>query len=192
MVNVMNLVADPAIRAMLACALSLLFSLVAAHKLFAPVAFRTTLAAYAILPNNVNAIVARLLPWLEICIALALLHPQSRFYAAFAAALLLGVYGAAIGVALMGGRAIADCGCSFGDDRQAIQWALVWRNLLLALIALGLAFIEMTLQRQPNLRTLSAYDMFTIVLGMLVAGVMYALTNILIANHYRLQELFRD
>lgn len=188
----MNLITDPATGATLACALSLLFALAGAHKLRAPDEFRETLAAYAILPVALNGIATRLLPLLEITTAIALLYPQWRPYAACEAAMLLGLYAMVIGITMASGRRIADCGCSFGEDKQAVQWALVWRNLLLALFALGLALIELTHHREPNLRALSSYDLFTIVLGVMVASAIYSVANTLIANHYRLQELLHD
>lgn len=188
----MNLLTDPVISATLACALSLLLALAGAHKLRAPDEFRATLEAYAILPVGSTGIATRLLPLFELAIAIALLHPQWRAHAACGAAALLGGYTLVVGIAMANGRRIADCGCSFGTEKQAVQWALVWRNLFLALIATGLTFIELTIQQETGLRALTAYDLFTILLSVMFVSAIYSVTNILIANHYRLQELLHD
>lgn len=56
--------------------------------------------------------------------------------ASLLAAALLVIFATAIAINLRRGRDEIDCGCRHSALRQRLRWALVWRNSLLALLAL--------------------------------------------------------
>lgn len=112
----------------------------AAHKFLDFTWFAHTLAEYRILPVGLAVPAAGFLLAAEVAITLGLVLPQSRYYAAAGAALLLTLYGGAIAVNLLRGRTRIDCGC--GGAGQGLSWFLVWRNTAL----LGLA---LTAAQQP-------------------------------------------
>jgi len=131
---------DPVADLTLRAALALLFVVAAGHKLRDPRRFRATLAAYRLLPGALAPFAATLVVGLEVAIAAALLVPGARAAGLLAAAALLVVYGAAIGINLARGRRDIDCGCAGPAVRRPINGALVARNATLAAVALaGLA-----------------------------------------------------
>ena len=187
----MNVLTDPAVVATFASGLALLFALAGTHKLRAPGQFLTALANYAVLPPAGLALTGRLLPWVELAIAFGLMHPRIRPFAAIGSAGILALYGWVMARAMAQGREIGDCGCSLGQEPHPVQWALVWRNLVLALLAVLVAAISaMSTSSALVARELSTYDLLTIALAVAMASLLYALLNTLITNHYR-QRAFR-
>lgn len=98
--------------------------------------FEGVLANYRLLPRWAIAPVHVLLPLVEIAVAIAVLTRPAL--GAPAAALLL-LFAAAMAVNLRRGRRDIDCGCHQSALRQRLSWALVWRNGVLALLALAAA-----------------------------------------------------
>jgi hypothetical protein len=128
---------DPAIQLSCRLGLALLFVLATAHKLRDFAAFRSQLAAYRIVPDGLVLPLAALLPGIETAIAVALLTSATAATAALAAAVLLTVYSSAIAVNLVRGRTDIDCGC--GAAGTKLSTALVARNAVATLVALGAA-----------------------------------------------------
>jgi len=108
------------------------------HKLADHAMFRATLADYGLLPARWVPAAAVALTIAEALIALGLVVPASRAFAAFAAAALLALYAWAIAVNLRRGHVTIDCGC--GGPGHGLSWMLVARNLGLVLVALLAAF----------------------------------------------------
>ncbi len=106
----------------------------AAHKFFDFTWFSHILAEYRILPGTIAVPSAVLLTALEVAVAFGLVVPQTRPVAAFAAAVLLLIYAAAMAANLLRGRTRIDCGC--GGAGQGISWFLVARNVALTGLAL--------------------------------------------------------
>jgi uncharacterized membrane protein len=106
----------------------------AAHKVFDFTWFAHTLAEYRILPAALAVPTAGLLLAAEAAVTLGLVLPQTRPFAAAGAVILLALYGAAIAINLLRGRNRIDCGC--GGTGQGLSWFLVFRNALLAGLAL--------------------------------------------------------
>lgn len=104
------------------------------HKALDFTWFAHTLAEYRILPAGLAVPATGFLLAAEIAVTLGLVLPQSRFYAATGAALLLVLYGTAIAVNLLRGRTRIDCGC--GGAGQGLSWFLVGRNAALFGLAL--------------------------------------------------------
>ncbi|GAA6151994.1 MauE/DoxX family redox-associated membrane protein [Pseudoteredinibacter isoporae] len=92
---------------------------------------------YAYVPRSLQGIATvRAIAAGEILIALGLLLPFSKTLAAIACALLMLVYGALLSAQWLQGKRDMDCGCSGPAVALKISPALLWRNLVLALLAL--------------------------------------------------------
>ena len=131
---------DPTLVLAAALVLAAVFGTAGPPKLAARDAFAGVLANYRLLPDRLVTPVALVLPGLEIAVALGLLLPATRPPAALGACLLLLLFAAAMAVNLLRGRSDIDCGCAIGLLRERIGWPLVARNLLLAVVALLLAW----------------------------------------------------
>src|ERR1700716_183312 len=122
---------DPAIGAMLAGALALLFVSAAFNKLRSLQRFAEVFRAYRLLPEAV-ARLSWLVPALELTVGVGLLARRSRAGASAAGAALLLAYAAAIAINLQRGRRDVACGRGGRLERRPIAAWMVWRNLLLA------------------------------------------------------------
>lgn len=90
---------------------------------------------FELLPEHTTRFVGIALPWVELVIACALLSGVFMPWSALAASSLFFLFGAAITINLLRGRRNIDCGC-FGPSTQGhLTWALVVRNIALALLA---------------------------------------------------------
>ena len=156
---------DPAVGALLAGAFALLFASAALHKLLDPQHFAAAFSAYELVPASLGFL-SRLVPLLELAVALALLAARWRSSAAVVGGALLLVYAAAIAVNLRRGRADLDCGCAGPAARRPIRTWMVWRNILLAALLAALL-----LPRAP--RPLTAADALTIGAGITVVALLY-------------------
>lgn len=101
-------------------------------------AFEAVIGDYRLLPASLLRPTAVVVPVVEGALALAWLAAPwwpdvATFVAVATTALLLG-YGGAIAANLRRGRSWIDCGCGGGEQ---LSWALVARNAVLALFALG-------------------------------------------------------
>ena len=112
--------------------LAIVFVTAAAGKLQHAEVLEGVVANYRLLPAKLVRPVAKVLPWAELLVGLALLAPVSSPIAAAAAVVLLLGFAWAMAVNLTRGRAHIDCGCQRSELRQPLQWSLVARNLLLA------------------------------------------------------------
>ncbi len=131
---------DPTLALAAALLLAAIFGSAGPAKLMARDAFAGVVANYRLLPDPLVTPVALVLPCLEIVVALGLLLPATRPLAALMAAFLLLLFAAAMAVNLLRGHSDIDCGCAIGRLRERIGWPLVARNLLLAVVALLLAW----------------------------------------------------
>src|SRR2546423_2749163 len=122
---------DPAIGAMLAGALALLFVSAAFNKLRSLQRFAEVFRAYRLLPDGA-ARLSWLVPALELTVGVGLLARRSRAGASAAGAALLVAYAAAIAINLQRGRRDLACGCGGPPERRPIAAWMAWRHLLLA------------------------------------------------------------
>jgi len=145
-------------------------------------AFSQVLTGYQILPAILGPFAAVVIPLAEIILSVAVLRYQSAF-ASMAIAGLLAVYGFAIFINIRRGNLSLDCGCQFGEARQSISMALVYRNIILvgATLLLLLPAVD---------RPLGVYDYGAIVFGVLVSALFYITLNKLIANATTYREVF--
>jgi hypothetical protein len=126
---------DPLPQLAIAWALAALLGAAALHKLSAWQEWPGVVRNYALLPDAVAGVTAVLLPCAEALAAGALLWPASRPAGAAVAATLLAAYAVALRINLWRGRTMIDCGCFGARLRQGIAPWMVWRNVLLVLLA---------------------------------------------------------
>jgi uncharacterized membrane protein YphA (DoxX/SURF4 family) len=117
--------------------IGLVFLVAAVPKLRDPAAFRSSVAAYKILPEALVTPVARALPPLEVAIGLMLITGILVVPVSVLAALVLVGFAAAIWYAVERGSKIG-CGCGF-RQLQTVSRALVARNAALTAAALAAA-----------------------------------------------------
>lgn len=166
---------DPVVGAIVCGSFALLFAIAAAHKLRAPGSFAATLTAYQVLPTFLVVPGSILVPVLEGLVAAGLLLESTREVASVAGSALLVMYAAAMGLNLLRGRRLLDCGCLGPHRRAMVSAALVWRNVLMALALLAAGCIRWTA------RPLGWLDVGTTLVAVCVFALMYAATNGLLA-----------
>lgn len=182
---VARLLADPVLVLASSLALAGLLLGAAIHKLRQPGQFLAALAAYGLLPARMTAAVWWSIPLGESVLALSLLDGATRPLAAAGVTMLLLGYASVMALALARGRRLDDCGCSLGHTRQPVSGALVWRNVLLALMAVNLS-------REATPRGLGPYDWALVLVIALAGGALYAVANALIATHGYTRALRHD
>ncbi len=135
---------DPAIVLAAQVFLACVFLGAAVGKLRAWTQFQGVVQNYRLLPAPFALAVAYGLPPLELAVGAALLVPLAAPVAAGAgaagAALLLLVFAGAMAINIMRGRTDIDCGCFQSAFKQRLSWWLVGRNLIMAAVALDIAY----------------------------------------------------
>ena len=126
----------PALLLFLRCALSALFSVAGAAKLFDPRRFRSSLTLFG-LPSNAVALAATVIPLIEILVSALLVPSASARGATVAALCLIVVFTGAVVAALRRGRA-AGCQCFGRFTSGDIGRGTIARNATIALGAVVL------------------------------------------------------
>ncbi len=173
---------DPALTWTMAVALAALFAASAAMKLAAIGQFAAALENYRILPPILLAPAVWLIPALEALAAAGLVIPASRADASVLAAVLLGMFTAAIAINLARGRTGIDCGCFGPALRQELSGWLIARNAMLSACAVVVLI-------PPSGRQLTWLDAVTIAGGAAALALMYASFNLAIGNAPKLRAL---
>ncbi len=164
---------DPLLDLVLRGSLAAILGYAAFHKLKDRATFEGQFAAYALLPEGFVHPMSRALPLVEGAAALFLLA-RSEHASLLSAALFL-LYAGAMGINLARGRHDIDCGCGGPEGRQTLHWALVLRNLLLAVGAFAIGL-------PSEMRPLIWADYAIAVLGLLAFLALYTALNALVAN----------
>lgn len=112
----------------------LLFLRAAAHKLFEFDEFQGFLTDYALIPERLIKPAAMGLVGLELLTVITLVFGVTRPFGLMLAMALLGLYAVAIGINLHRGNRRIECGC--GGAPQLLSPSLVWRNVVLMVMAL--------------------------------------------------------
>ena len=155
----------------------------ASHKLRAPHRFARQIDDYALLSGTAAvAMAARALPIVEIVIAVALLVPGLRAWAAAAAALLIALYTGAISINLWRGRRDIDCGCSGPGLERPLSSALLVRNGVLIVMAVLAAL-------PVGAIALHGFGLFLIGASVAAVLILYTATEGLLSNQPRLKSL---
>lgn len=155
--------------------IGLVFLIAAVPKLRDPQSFRSSVAAYKILPTSLVTPVARVLPPLEVAIGVMLLAGVLLVPVSVVAGVVLVGFAAAIWYAVRRGSKIG-CGCGF-RRLQTVSRALVARNAALTVAATASAVwpsAALALAPGPGVApsTISTADAWAVV-AVVVAG--YAL-----------------
>jgi hypothetical protein len=140
---------------------------------------------YRLLPLPLVKPVAVMLPMVELALGLALVtapFARASALAGLAAAALLGLFGAAMGINLRRGRGMIDCGCGHAALRQTLHRALVVRNLVLALPLLATPFASVPLAGFDLVSALAGG--FALCLGYHVCNALVALLTSPLAPSY--------
>ncbi len=135
---------DPAVAMLLRGALTLLLAAAAVAKFRDRRIFHGNILAWRLLPARLAGRVADTLPWIEAALAAGLFAGLP--VAAIGAALLLAAYGIGIGINLVRGRRVIDCGCG-GPPQPLSGWHLV-RNA--GLVGMALATLLPVAARAPS------------------------------------------
>lgn len=160
------MIVDPAIGLLLAAAVALLFATAAVHKLRDLKRFDEIFAAYGLLEALTPWHLARVIPVLELTVAAGLFLDATRPYAVLLGVVLMTAYAAAIAVNLRRGRRDLACGCGGPDERRPIAAWMVWRNVVIALVLVGLL-------APWSARPLNLTDAVTVVFGLLTLALIY-------------------
>jgi hypothetical protein len=160
---------DPAVSAIVALAVALLFGAASLHKLADWRRFRDALSGFGLLPAWLAKAAAPCLVALECTTAVLLPPAATRPAGAVLAAALLACYALAIGINLLRGRTSIDCGCLGAGHRRRIGGWMVIRNL-------GLAAAVLTATLPTTGRDLTSLDFLTI------AGAVIALATLYVAQ----------
>ncbi len=173
---------DPVFVIASSTAVAALLASAASHKLRDWRAFNGIARAYQVIPAALVPAATASLALAELSLALALLLPAWREFAALGVMLLMALYASLIGLNLWRGRRDIDCGCSGPGAAQPLRPVLLLRNLAIALLA-GLAAWPMAE------RALGALDIFVVIAAGAVALLIHVAVDGLLANQPRLAKL---
>jgi len=173
---------DPVFTHIVAFGLSLLFLAAGLQKMRSRDSFHQVLSGYQLLPAAALSGASRVVPLVELALAAGLVYTDTRAIAAIGAASLLCLYAASIWINLKRGNIGLDCGCQLGESRQTISYALVYRNALLAGVALLLIAPQSS-------REVALYDYGATGFGIAIACLLYAIANTQIANASSFREI---
>ncbi len=178
-----SIMLDPVFGLLLVTTIALLFGSAAVHKLRDLRHFDEIFAAYEILPARAGGHLGRIIPALELLVALGLLSEVTRVYAAAAGAVLLLTYALAIGINLRRGRRDLSCGCGGPNDRRPIAPWMVGRNIVLALVLVASVLSPWTD------RPLGITDVVTLTFGLLTLALIYLCIDQLMDYARRVAQL---
>ncbi|MGH8263994.1 MAG: MauE/DoxX family redox-associated membrane protein [Steroidobacterales bacterium] len=171
----MSFTVDPVFSLLAIAALALLFATAAVAKIRDRVRFAAVLETYEVMPRSFTRGAAVWLPFIELTVAFGLFVTQVRPVAAAAAAGLLFIYGAAMGVNLARGRRHIDCGCEgFGRRRSIAPWMLVRNGVLMVVAAVAGA--------TSSTRAIEWTDALTIAGGLAAFAMIYFAADHLLAS----------
>jgi len=161
---------DPVVGMIIRGALALLFLSAALGKLRDRRTFHGIVLDYRLLPPRRAALVAALLPWIELLLAAGVLAGLAPALAG--AAVVLALYGGAMAINLARGRRELDCGCG-GPSQQLSGWLLA-RNAGLLPAA----------ERTPGV-----VDLLTVMAAVAGLALLYYTAHRLLAQGPRLRQL---
>ncbi|MGA0839292.1 MAG: MauE/DoxX family redox-associated membrane protein [Pseudomonadales bacterium] len=170
---------DPLLHLVIALGLSALFAGSALHKLRQPRRFAAQVDEYRLLPPRLTGVAVWVFVTTECALALSLPWPSIREATGTIAALLLTLYGVAIGANLLRARTYIDCGC--GDSAILLTPWLLVRN---GVLAAGAALLTVA----PTARELGIWDAVTGLLALPALVILYQAMDQLLDNASALRE----
>jgi uncharacterized membrane protein YphA (DoxX/SURF4 family) len=123
--------------------LGLIFLRAGLSKIWNRAAFTQAVQSYRLAPARVSRWIGRWLPMLEATLGILLVLGIEQRLTGWTVSGLLMLFGAAVSVNLVRGRAI-DCGCSGGTAPKSITWWTVARNGGLTAMSMSLALFPPT------------------------------------------------
>lgn len=148
--------------------------------------FEGAVLAYRLVPAALSKPFAVIFVSAEISAAVLLLIPQTRFYGALLAVIVVGVATIGVAVNLLRGHTDVACGCGNLKQQSAgLSWWLVIRNAVL----LGVAVLFFIPQQVFAERHFSWVDGLTFFGSTLAILGLYFAVNQLIESHMKLQKL---
>ncbi|WP_295007490.1 MauE/DoxX family redox-associated membrane protein [uncultured Dechloromonas sp.] len=171
---------DPVVVHAAAAAMGIILIVGALGKLRDLELFRYAVENYGLLGSTASALVARVLPAVELLAGLALILETTRLLGVLLGLAVMALVTGAVAINLLRGMGRIECGCGTGGQR--ISWGLVGRNLFLSAALLLAAADELP-------RSLGAIDYFSVAGAILALLVLYASANQLLANQPLLKEL---
>jgi hypothetical protein len=134
----------------------LVFVSAGANKMLHWQEFRGVVADYRLLPARGAAVAAAIIPPFELSVGLASIFHWGMPATALAVAAMLSLFAAAMAINLRRGRTAIECGCFRTALRQELEWRLVVRNIVCALIVLAASAIPVTFDATSALLAFSA------------------------------------
>lgn len=171
---------DPVMGHAAAASVAVLFLLAALAKLRDIELFQAVLDDYQLLPSPLVAVIARVLPMLELAAGVLLLPVASRLWGSALALALLVLVSGAVAINLRRGRSRITCGC--GDDALPLSAGLLWRNGVVGAVAL-------VASQDPNLRPTVWLDFLSTLMATLFLLGLYQAANLWLSHQSRLIDL---
>lgn len=141
---------DPALSVLATLFVGLVLAVAAISKLRSPDEFQGVVDNYRLLPGFLVKPVAKLLPWIELACAVALMVPPVREIAAWVAVGLFVMFSLALAINVGRGRTHIDCGCvRRPTSRSRIGMFHVLRALFLAGVSIYIAFSSLEIANIP-------------------------------------------
>lgn len=131
-----EIIADPKIHLFIRSLLALMLLSAGAVKMSNWSDFSAAVRNYKLIPEGLASIVARLVPVVEVLVALCLMYGALSPWPNLMAACLFLLFAGAVAVNLLRGRRNISCGCFGTEQGQGLSWMLVLRNFLLAGLAI--------------------------------------------------------
>lgn len=160
-------------------AIGALWIIAAVSKLPNQVAFEHIVMSFQVLPRRVALLYARVLPWIEAFVGLALvLNIYVAVVSIVGAALALS-FCVAIGLSMVRKRHIPDCGCMGRARGAAVDWRALTRSLTLLVAMLSMAAVAHQAAERyagPQASLASIATMTSILVGIAVSLTTLAIT----------------
>lgn len=170
---------DPTYVVTIRFGFALLFGSAALHKVINWSAFKVTLGKYfmgsvSVSTSLVNMIAVVVITAEAFIVGMCIWPLHGAMTAGIIIVLLL-TYGSGMLINLVRGNILLDCGCTWGGARRPVSYALVVRNIGLALLAFPLALPVVS-------RELGAMDILSICATVLTAGFLYLTSDLLLTQ----------
>jgi hypothetical protein len=160
-------------------ALLALFLASFAHKLRGWTDFTAAVRDYRLLPTAIAPLASVALLIAE-AFAIVLLVIDDGSLGFLESAALLLAYAGAMAINLTRGRSFISCGCGGAGSGSSVSWALVTRNLMVAMFALLLAVSP------SSGRALNWLDAVSIVGMLAVVALLYASVDLVLSRKFRI------
>jgi len=123
----------------------LIFISAGAKKLLHWQEFRGVVADYRLLPASSATVMAAIIPPFELLLGVASIVRWGMPLTALVVAAMLTLFAAAMAINIRRGRTAIECGCFRTALRQELEWRLVMRNIVCALLVVAASSLPQSL-----------------------------------------------